>query len=105
MNFSRLALIGMILASGSLMARSNAEQAFLKAVQEGDLETFEHLFECVCTTRTFDKALHAAARNGDCDMYYKIAPRASNKGRRVAKRSLQRHKRPCCCQHRLLTDF
>ena len=90
MNMTTKALLGVLILSGSLCARSSEETAFINAVRDQKYEVVDRLFTCVKTRRTYDKALRAAARNCDTTLFNKIAPFASRQGRRKAKRSLER---------------
>lgn len=100
MNVSTKMMLGLLLFSGSLCAkigRSSEEVAFIDAARDGKMEIIDRLFDCVKTQRTYDKALREAARNGNRELFCKIAPRASQRGRRKALKSLKRHGRRICC--------
>lgn len=100
MNISTKVMLGLVLFAGSAYAkigRSAEEVAFIEAARDGKMEVIDRLFECVRTTRTYDKALREAARNGNRVLYAKIAPFASHRGRRKAFKSLKRHARRICC--------
>jgi hypothetical protein len=85
--------------------RKTPDTTFIHAVKHGDVKTFERLYSFIEDQRTFDKALRAAARNGDAAMFHMIAPRASANARHRASDSLIRHhKRKCpCCSLREIT--
>ena len=85
-----------------MIARRSEEKAFIDAARDGKIEVVDRLFECVKTKRTWDKALHAAARNVDVELFNKIAPHASLRGYQRALHSLMRHHKSTCCHKHIL---
>lgn len=92
MNNSLKLTFALVLLCGSAGARVS-DTAFIQAVKEGDLELVDRLYSCVTTRETFDKALRAAARNGDGVLFNMLAPKASPRGFRKGLASLKRHTR------------
>lgn len=93
MNTSVKLALGLVLLCGSIEARyrPTVEWAFIDAARDGKHEIIDRLIASFTSRRTYDKALHAAARKGDLEMCCKIAPYASSKGRRIARESFESH--------------
>ncbi len=92
MNNSLKLSLALILFCGSACARVS-DKAFIDAVREGELGMVETLFPSINNYVTFDKALREAARNGDGELFNRLAPYASPRGFRKGLESLKRHNR------------
>ncbi|MBA3954077.1 hypothetical protein H0X48_02040 [Candidatus Dependentiae bacterium] len=94
MKFLKLAALSLLTIScvstqAFQLFASKEDKAFVKAVRQGNVETFERLYTTV-SQKACDKAIKIAARHRNMDLFYKIKPRASQKGFASAVRSLER---------------
>lgn len=93
MNTSLKLVLGCMLLVGSAYARVTKDKAFIDAVRYGDKPVIGALFNHINSRKTFDRALRAAARNGDHKLFNQLKRYSSHRGRRKGQKSLDRHTR------------